>query len=1145
MGVTKERMMTNKLCTLLAVLTLATIPVMGQDLPETTPLPRPSHSKKRLQFDRITTRQGLSQNLVFDAVQDKRGFMWFGTQDGLNRYDGRTIKTFDRIPYDETSLLSSSVTELHVGPSGRIWIGTGGGLQLYDPESESFERYRARSNQEPDDLPMEHPSDEKAPGKKSHGDEESKQSHRCVTCYGVSAILEEENGALWVGSGAGLARFDVETRTEELFLRDNDDDKTLTSSIVTDIYENPDGDLWIATVNGVNRMNPEDGRVDRFLYDPDYSPDGLTNMMMGDPPVPRLRTNLATGFADDPHDPTKIWVTTLAGLVHLNTETGESVRFKPPLVTGDEAVFTDVVRDLNSYDKYWLTTANAGLFRFDADTGAFENFRNNPSDPSSISTNRLSSIYADQTGILWVGTWSGGVNKLNTDATKFVEYSDAPGSVASLTSNEVWGILEDRQGRLWVGTNPGGLNVIDRSNNTVTDWSRFADSGPVPRPEKQWVFAIHEDKSGTMWLGTYNNGVYHRKRGWKDFRQYPHQPPSNVRTWISQIFEDSAGRIWILSSRSISWIEDRTGELVTVYDNPGGGFVYGMAEAEDATFWVAIGGGGLLHLDHDGTTLERFVSNPDDPGGMRDNTLLSVHPSETESGIIWFGTSDAGLGRLDTVHRTFRFYDKKEGLASNIVYGILEDDDGRLWMSTNRGISRFDPTTEFFTTFGVDDGAQSEEFNSNAFFQTRATGEMFFGGVGGLNAFYPQDIVANQSPPQVALVDFRLFNETVEPGPDSPLERHVSQAERIRLEHWQRMVTFEFVGLHYVDPDRNQYAYRLDGFTDEWVDAGTDNTATFTNLDPGEYTFVVKAANSDGIWNEEGASITVSISPPWWRSSWAYGLYGLILVTSLFFVDRVQRRGVVARATARMVEAENERKSKELEHARELQLSLLPSAPPKLPGIDIAAGMKTATEVGGDYYDFNVADDGSLVVAIGDATGHGLSAGTVVSATKGIFSLVANEPDLEVAMDQCASGVRRLGLRKLFMAFALSRIIENRLEMVGAGMPPALVYRAVGGSIDEFPLSGLPLGSPTNGRYRKIVAPLNSGDVVLLMSDGFPELTDEARRMLGYERAARELELVGMRSADEILMHYQSVCEQWTNGGGLRDDVTFVVLKKS
>ena len=619
-------------------------------------------------------------------------------------------------------------------------------------------------------------------------------------------------------------------------------------------------------------------------------------------------------------------------------------------------------------------------------------------------------------GVLWIGTWSGGVNKLDVNATKFSTWSSQPGSPFRLSGTEVWSIFEDSQRRIWVGTNPGGLNVIDRKAGTVTNWNHLAASSRSSRIEAQWIFAILEDRAGNMWLGTNSTGLHYRPAGATRFRQYPEPFPNNGPTWVSDILEDSRGRVWVATNRSIGYIEpDLT--LNIVNDSPGVGFIHDIAEGHDGSIWAARSGGGILHLDPDGNTLEVFRSSPDNKFGMRDDIVLSVQPSRSEPGIIWFGTSDAGLGRFDMATRDFTFLGLEDGLVNDNVYGILEDDDGVLWLSTNRGIARYDPRVGAFASYGVEDGAQSEEFNSGAFYRSPRTGEMFFGGVGGLNAFYPADVSSNTSPPRVAITGLRLFNEPVEAGPTSPLKTEVVVADKLELEHWQKMLTFEFVGLHYVDPDRNQYSYQLEGFDDDWVSIGTTNSATFTNLDPGEYTFRVKAANSDGVWSETPASLRVVISPPWWRTNWAYVLYGLILAGGIFAVDRVQRRRVVARATADMLAAENERKSTELEHARQVQLSLLPQVPPRVPGLDIAAEMKTATEVGGDYYDFSVADDGALMIAIGDATGHGLSAGTVVSATKGIFSLVANESDVERAMDLCAHGVRRLGAAETVHGF--------------------------------------------------------------------------------------------------------------------------------
>ena len=338
-------------------------------------LPGPQLSERPLRFERVTTRQGLSQNMVFDAVQDALGFMWFGTQDGLNRYDGSEFKTFDRVLYDSTSLAGSLVLRLFPTADGGLWVSTDGGLQRYNPSTESFERVRAKAPASAD----------------------STYRRRCVSCYPVSVMHEDREGELWLGSGIGLARFDHASQSEQVYQHDPEDETSLSNSVVTNIHEDNDGDLWVATINGVNKFNRDSQTFDRFLSEPDYSPQGLTNMMFGEPPVSHLRPMLAAAFADDPMNPGMLWVATLDGLVHLDKTSGRSSRYRPP-ADGDAAVFTDVALDPNHPNLLWLTTATAGLFRFDSETGDFRNYSHDPEDETTIGTNRLSSIVADEHG---------------------------------------------------------------------------------------------------------------------------------------------------------------------------------------------------------------------------------------------------------------------------------------------------------------------------------------------------------------------------------------------------------------------------------------------------------------------------------------------------------------------------------------------------------------------------------------------------------------------------------------------------------------------------------------------------------------------------------------------------------------------------
>ncbi|MFQ5569813.1 MAG: SpoIIE family protein phosphatase, partial [Rhodothermales bacterium] len=409
--------------------------------------------------------------------------------------------------------------------------------------------------------------------------------------------------------------------------------------------------------------------------------------------------------------------------------------------------------------------------------------------------------------------------------------------------------------------------------------------------------------------------------------------------------------------------------------------------------------------------------------------------------------------------------------------------------------------------------------------------------------------------------DFKLRNESVELGAESPLEEHISSASSITLSHAENDLAFDYVGLHYATPEHNTYAYMLEGFDADWRWVGEQRNAIYTNIPPGPYVFKVKAANSDGVWTEEGASIRLTVRPPWWKTYWAYAFYILGLIGVVVAADRIQRQRVVgqeraraeireaqlqaqaAEAQALLLRTENERQMQELEEARQLQLSMLPRAVPQHPVVEIAAYMKTATEVGGDYYDFNVADDGTLTVAIGDATGHGANAGTMVTATKSIFNVLAAEPDLIAVLEQSTRALKQMGLRKLYMALALAKLNDHTLELAGAGMPPALIYRGASQHVEEISLKGMPLGSFVDFPYQKAALQLAPGDTVILMSDGFPEMFDMDGEMFGYDRTKAVFEEVAHRSPDEIVMHFAEAGKTWANGSARDDDMTFIVMK--
>ena len=555
---------------------------------------------------------------------------------------------------------------------------------------------------------------------------------------------------------------------------------------------------------------------------------------------------------------------------------------------------------------------------------------------------------------------------------------------------------------------------------------------------------------------------------------------------------------------------------------------------------------------------------------MSHDWVYSLH--EGRDGTLWVGTGN-GLNQLqgdstaDPASTSFtRYTDETTNFDGSAVMSILEDEKGMLWLGLFSGkLARFNPETGHVRLFGSRAGIEVVEFFQGAV-RTRE-GTMYFGGQRGMIAFDPARSQENTQPPGLVLSELWLVNQVIEPGPEAPLQAPLSETTEVVLTYRQNDLSIGFVGLHYADPSGNRYNYRLVNYDEDWRGVTEQRRATYTSLRPGSYTFEVKAANSDGVWTEEPVRLSVVILPPWWRTWWAYLLYGLLVIGGVLAVGRFQRRRLIkqereraaieqaelraeaaelqAQATeaqAKALQAENERQTQELDAARDLQLSMLPQTLPEHPTVELAAFMETATEVGGDYYDFNLAEDGTLTLAIGDATGHGMKAGTMVTATKSLFANMADEEDLVQVLEKSTRALKRMGLPKLYMALALGRLRDHTLELAGAGMPPALVYQAATQQVEEISLKGVPLGGPAFS-YRKTCVALSPGDTVMLMSDGFPELFNDSREMLGYDRAVSIFAEVAHQSPEEIIEHFKASASTWMNGRAQDDDVTFVVMK--
>ncbi|MCP4659934.1 MAG: SpoIIE family protein phosphatase [bacterium] len=1085
-------------------------------------------------FQHLSVEDGLPERNVYRIVQDQRGFMWFGTANGVIRYDGYTSTHYKPDPEDPHSLSGRLIISIAEDHTGALWIGTvGGGLNRYDRQLDRFTHYR-HDPHDPSSLSVDI----------------------------VGALHEDHDGVLWVGTGSfevaggagGLHRFDRRSDTFTRFEHDPDDPTSLSPGAVSAILEDSDGALWIATAGGgLNRCDRRIDRCVRLRHDPD------------DPGT--LSDDHLTILHEDRAG--RLWVGTWsAGLNRLDRRSGRSTRYRhdpadPGSLSHNRVFAVHEDRD----GRLWVGTGNGVLDRFDPAADSFVHFRHDSHDPGSLSDNiAIWSIYEDRTGTLWFAARGSGVDRLDRFASEFIRYAHDPDNPDSLSDNRVKAVLEDRDGVLWVGTRRGGVDRIDPHSGRVTHFRHRPGSPGSLRSDL--IFALHRGPSGTLWVGTWA-GLSRFDPATESFTHFVHDPddPTSLsENRVKALIEEASGVLWVGTiGGGLNRLDPSTGKFTHYRHRPGDAgslgtdIVVALCQDRYGTLWLGGEGFGLQRFHPETESFTRY-HYPE----IGLDFVTAIH--EDRAGRLWVGTFNGGLHLFDRETATRRYFTERDGLPNDGVFHILEDDDGRLWLTTFRGLSVFDPRRELFVNYDHTDGLRADWHTGGAFKGPRGT--LYFGGSTGLYAISPGDLVHNPHPPQVVLTDLRIGNQPGEIGPHGPLREHISVAEEIRLRHHENVISLEFAALHYSYPAGNQYAYRMVPFDAGWSWVGPRRWVTYTRLPPGRYTFQVKAASSDGVWNEEGAAVQITIAPPWWRTWWAFAGYVVLLAAALYGTERILHARVVHRerekakllearfraetaelevkaaaADTRVLQVEVARQTRELEEARQLQLSMLPAEVPQHPTLAIAAEMSTAAEVGGDYYDFDLADDGTLTVAIGDATGHGSRAGTMVTAAKSLFNFLAREPDVVEALRRSTDAIKRMNLRKLHMALLLAKFKDGRLTLANAGMPPVLIHRAASARVDEIDLAGVPLGSFLSFPYEQETVELEPGDTVIMMSDGFPEMLDPQGEMFGYERLEPLLREVAERSPDEIIRHFFHTAAEWSAGRPQDDDMTFVVMK--
>ncbi len=850
-------------------------------------------------FERITGTSGLSLSTIRAIVQDETGFLWFGTDDGLNRYDGYAFKIYKRQPHDSNSMSHNMIWCLWVDRNGILWIGTEMGLNSLDPKKERFQRYLSEAGQA------------------------NSLSHNSVR-----AVCEDPNGDIWIGTNNGLNRLNPKTGLFKRFYTSTADKTSLSDSRIRSLFVDSEGTLWVGTYYGFNRFDRETDSFVRYYPNP------------GD--LPEQSGNRVRAMVQDQNG--LLWIATNGGLYAF--EPSADAFISPASILGDNYSLCDEsIRALlvDQKGNLWVGTTN-GLSRYDRAINGFICHRFDAQDPYSISSNQIRSIYQDRGGIVWVGTYMGWLNKFDFNKTKFAHYHKDNRYPARINHNEVRAFYEDTYGKIWIGTNGGGLNVFDRKER---EYSYYLNQVNDPRSlSSNRIYAIYEDRTGSVWIGTNGGGLekvifspspHRRVAGFKHYRHDPEDISSLSSDRIRCIIEDHAGFLWVGTFDSgVNRFDPKTGTFIRYTRDPenpqslSNDTIQAIYEDSQKILWVATRSG-LNRFHPESGGFSAYQADLEDVTSLSDNSVLSIY--EDESRVLWVSTH-RGLNKFNRDEEVFDHYHEENGLPNEVVYGILEDTQGHLWLSTNKGVARFDPRREIFKSYDTKDGLQGEEFAIGAYYKS-PKGEMFFGGNNGFNSFYPDRIIDNPHIPPVVITDFQLFNVSIGVQDDHrwPLEQTITYSEAIKLHHRENSLSFEFAALDFSAPKKNRYAYRLEGFETDWNYPKDRRFAAYTNLPHGKYVLRVKGTNDSGIWNEEGAVLQITVVPPFWKRLGFQLFLGLFIVGSILL-------GYKMRITAMMKQQQKLERlvTERTEELKETQAQLIQSAKMASLG-DLVAGI--------------------------------------------------------------------------------------------------------------------------------------------------------------------------------------------------------------
>ena len=1163
-------------------------------------------NEEKIEFDIKNTKQGLSDNDISYIANDGHGFLWLGTNEGLNRYDGYEFKTYQSNFFDSTALSGNVIWSIFKDSDGDIWVGTDKGIDQYIYGLDQFKRY---------DL-----------GSKP-----------------VNVIQDETNGSIIIASeNTGLHFINKKDGSKRSFKNDPNDGFSISSNSFNINQHKPIaidelGNIWVATDNGLNyyrkdkdiftRFNQREGlsgnKINTLMAKGDYiyvgSSKGLDRINIKSFNIEKLSGNIWFSFTGL-YGVNKIlkfpngqgfWMATTGGLVYATDIYGEEI-FSDIEWFG---LFGQWINNINldKNENLWIDVNSfTGLIRLETkevlaygmsdnddfyrifspdENGTLKEVLGDYNEKfSAVNTNlpgrKIRSWHQDDMGNVWIGTQMGlnqalkttqnfsyvdqsnsisgnnifsadfddkgylwvshenGLNKLNSNLELIKKYTSDPTNPNSLLTSEIGSILIDKD-IVWAAGEYRGLTVIDPKKKKFTRFNEIKNDRTYSTKDELIAYLTNEvlDKRKNILKDVESDIVVAVKAKVEavndNLIKRPELPkPLALSGKIKSIYNDGE-KIYFLTKNGIATLNqdqqrDFNFDLYVNSLHPDKEYLNDptviLKDISSKNLWIGTESNGLFLVNSNNmSVIENFTIDRNNEKSFTSIRVKSIFQSN--DGKIWIGSGGEGLFSYNHEQNNFNKWTTDDGLASNTILAISSNEnDGSIWVSSRRGISRLLPSGRV-QSFDMTDGLPAYEFNERSIVKDKK-GKIYFGSIAGLAFVDPNSVITNQEAPVLAISSIDAIGHDGSKNKASFFGNQLSVKDRE-----VRTINLNFVGLTFNKSEKNQYQYKIDNYIDEWQSIGNSRFIPFQPPGKGDYKFQFKASNNDGIWSDKSYELSIVVVPPFWNTTIAYVFYffGLMIIGAFGFVAIEKFRAKVR---------EDRRKDQELAEARDFQLKMIAKEIPDYQGMNIKAYMRTSTEVGGDYYDFFELEDGSFYVVCGDATGHGSQSGMMVSITKAGLAGIDSDSPKEILF-KLNNVVRRVNTGRLRMSLSVCIFRDNKLFISAAAMPPAYLYSGKNKTVEEIEIHNLPLGGLANEDFDLVERDFEKGDVLVLLSDGLPEAPDPGGKLLDYHAVMECIEKTGHLGASPVKEALIKLADEWLDGTQNPDDITFVVLEKN